>query len=65
MVAKPELFGLHQNAEILANISEGNGICKVVLALLPRVGASGGKQTEGAMKEKCEEILAKIPSLFR
>jgi len=57
LVTKPELFGLNQNAEILASIHEGNSLSKMILGLLPRVECCGIGENEGVLKGKCEEIL--------
>jgi len=35
---KPEIFGLHDNAEISAAISHTNEICNIILSILPRLG---------------------------
>jgi dynein heavy chain len=37
---KPEVFGLHDNAEISAAIHDANKLCDLVLSLLPR--STGG-----------------------
>ena len=34
---KPELFGLHDNADISSAINETNNVCDLILNLLPRV----------------------------
>ena len=47
---KPEVFGLHDNAEISAAINSSNEITRVVLGLLPRLGLSAGKSSEEIIK---------------
>jgi len=37
---KPEVFGLHENAEISAAISFTNDLCSILLSLLPRTEGS-------------------------
>jgi hypothetical protein len=37
---KPEVFGLHDNAEILAAINESTNLCQIMLGLLPRTSVS-------------------------
>lgn len=52
---RPEIFGLHDNAEITGALSNSNNLCATVLNLLPRVVSGAGKGTsqENIVKEKC------------
>ena len=50
---KPELFGLHDNADISSAINETNNVCDLILNILPRVTSTTGKSLEEITKEKC------------
>ena len=50
LTEKPEIFGMHDNAEISASISQTNELCGVILGLLPRLGASTGISPEEKIK---------------
>ncbi|CAD7946598.1 unnamed protein product [Amoebophrya sp. A25] len=58
----PEAFGLHQNADLTAKISEGMAIIKTAVNLLPRDTGGSGKTSDEIWTEKCDEILGSIPS---
>ncbi|RLN86374.1 hypothetical protein BBJ28_00005009, partial [Nothophytophthora sp. Chile5] len=66
----PEVFGLHDNANISTAIAETSLLLESALSLQPR-GASGGGGGGGAVKswdevldETAREIAAKLPPLF-
>ena len=60
----PEVFGMHDNAEISGAIYETNFLCASILSLLPRtVGGSGGS-IEAIIKEKVSAISKRLPQAF-
>jgi len=64
MNEKPEVFGMHDNAQISAAINDSQRQCDLILGLLPRIAASGGVSTEDIIKVKCSEMLEKLPREF-
>jgi len=59
-----EIFGLHDNAEISSAINDTNQLLLTALSLQPRSAGSGGQSGDQIMKEKCANILAKLPKPF-
>ncbi len=64
MLERPEVFGMHDNAEISAAINESQKQCDVILGLLPRTGGGSGGSLEEVIKAKCAEMLEKLPKAF-
>ena len=64
IVPKPEIFGLHENADITCDQNETYEMFSTILGLQPRVSAGKGASREEVIMQKCEEILAKVPPLF-
>lgn len=54
MLERPEVFGMHNNAEISAAINESQKQCDVILSLLPRTTGGSGGSLEDIIKEKCD-----------
>jgi len=54
MLERPEVFGMHDNAEISAAINESQKQCDIILSLLPRTIGGVGASLEDIIKEKCE-----------
>lgn len=52
---------MHSNAEISSNIINTNAICDTVLSLLPRTIGGGGMTEEEIIKQKCNEIVKRLP----
>jgi dynein heavy chain len=62
---KPEVFGLHTNADITYAINETNSLLGTVLLTLPRQASSkDGTSIEDQVKEKAEQVKNKIPKQF-
>ncbi|CAD8115295.1 unnamed protein product [Paramecium sonneborni] len=59
-----EVFGLHDNAEISSAMIETNFITSTILSLLPRSTGGAGASAEDLIKEKCKQILQKLPKQF-
>lgn len=60
----PEIFGMHDNAEISGAIYETNFLCASILSLLPRSVSGSGGSIELIIKEKTEGILKRLPQAF-
>nr|AML30859.1 axonemal inner arm dynein heavy chain 3 [Marsilea vestita] len=66
LVPKPEIFGLHENADITCDQNESYDVFRTLLSLQPRERAAGaGSLTREQIIEKsCQEILSKLPRVF-
>lgn len=61
---KPEIFGLHENADITCDQNETYNLFSTILALQPRVSGGGGASREDTILHLCETISTKVePSL--
>jgi len=62
MVDSPEIFGLHENANINYNIIESNRVVETVLGIQPRLQTvAGGLTPDEIVLEKAKEFLDKLP----
>lgn len=64
IVPKPEIFGLHDNADITCDQNETYDLFATVLSLQPRVSAGAGASREDIIMAKCEGISGKLPEGF-
>jgi len=62
--AAPEIFGLHQNADITCAQNETYAMLGTILSLQPRAASGGGKSREELLDELAADTLAKAPELF-
>ncbi|NWJ00116.1 DYH3 protein, partial [Crypturellus undulatus] len=60
----PEVFGLHENADITKDNQETNQLFSGVLLTLPREAGGGGKSPQETVEELARDILSKLPSDF-
>ncbi|KAK7127569.1 hypothetical protein R3I93_020220 [Phoxinus phoxinus] len=60
----PEIFGLHDNANISFAQNETFALLGTLVKLQPRVAASGGKSRDEIIEEIVEGIMEKIPNLI-
>lgn len=61
----PEIFGLHDNANISYQKQESDNIVDIVLSIQPRVGGAGGGMTPDEMVlSKSRQIAERIPELL-
>jgi len=60
----PEIFGLHDNADITCDQNETYEMFLTILSLQPRSSAGSGLSREEVIEAKCEEILAQVPAPF-
>lgn len=65
MVDNPEIFGLHENANINYNIIESDRVIETVLGIQPRLQtAAGGLTPDEIVLEKSKEFLDNLPELL-
>ncbi|CAM6094963.1 unnamed protein product [Calypogeia fissa] len=65
LAPKPEIFGLHENADITCDQNESNDLYATVLALQPRERAAGaGLSREEVIEQRCREMLSQCPPLY-
>ena len=60
----PEIFGLHENANISCAIAETNLLLDSALSLQPRSSNSSGKSWDETLAEAAADISSKLPSVF-
>jgi dynein heavy chain, axonemal len=61
VIPEPEVFGMHDNADITSAQEEINRMFGTVLALLPRSTESGHRSREQAIAEIGSSILRRLP----
>ena len=62
MIDDPEIFGMHQNANITFQIQETSYLITTILDVQPRVSSGGsGKSNDEIVYELADSILAKLP----
>lgn len=64
MNAEPEIFGMHDNANITCAINEADSAFEIVLSLQPRVAAGGGVSREDQIIEIAKSMAVQVPQLF-
>ncbi|XP_019505362.1 PREDICTED: dynein heavy chain 3, axonemal [Hipposideros armiger] len=64
ITAHPEVFGLHENADITKDNQETNQLFQGVLLTLPRQSGGSGKSPQEVIEELAQDILSKLPSDF-
>ncbi|KAH8086150.1 1-aminocyclopropane-1-carboxylate synthase [Aureococcus anophagefferens] len=60
----PELFGLHDNANITCALGETNLLLSTVLSLQPRSSGGAGKSWDDELAEVSSDIEARLPKLY-
>eukprot|EP00112_Aurelia_sp_Birch-Aquarium-sp1_P020988 Seg5537.1 transcript_id=Seg5537.1/GoldUCD/mRNA.D3Y31 product="Dynein heavy chain 3 axonemal" protein_id=Seg5537.1/GoldUCD/D3Y31 len=60
----PEVFGLHENADITKDQKETQELFDCILLTLPRQSDGGGKSSAETVADLAADILAKFPPLF-
>jgi len=63
-VTSPEVFGLHENAEITTAQNEASKLLDTVLSIQPRASSSGGKKPEDTIIEICNLIQSTLPENY-
>lgn len=64
IVPKPDIFGLHENADITCDQNETYDLFATVLSLQPRVATGAGASREDAITTQCDSIAARLPAAF-
>ncbi|XP_057342987.1 dynein axonemal heavy chain 3 isoform X2 [Manis pentadactyla] len=64
ITAHPEVFGLHENADITKDNQETNQLFQGVLLTLPRQSGGSGKSSQEVVEELAQDILSKLPNEF-
>ncbi|MCQ2819757.1 MAG: hypothetical protein MJ252_21035 [archaeon] len=62
--SEPEVFGLHENADIITNQNEGEALLETVLGIQPKDAAGAGKSREEILLGIVEDIEKKMPPAF-
>lgn len=62
----PEIFGLHENANIIFEMQESNRMIATILSIQPRLGGGGdGLTPDQIVLNKCAELLEQLPENFK
>jgi dynein heavy chain len=65
LVPQPEIFGLHENADITCDQNETYSMFETVLSLQPRVnGSGGGLSREDVIEASARDIFERCPPPF-
>ncbi|KAH9505438.1 Dynein heavy chain 3, axonemal, partial [Bulinus truncatus] len=64
LVPHPEVFGLHENADISKDQQETQLLFEGIVLTLPRQASGGGKSSQEIIEELAKDILLKIPQNF-
>lgn len=62
--AEPEVFGMHDNANITCAITEADASFSIILTLQPRVAAGGGISREDQIIEMAKGMAGQLPHLY-
>ncbi|XP_071960977.1 dynein axonemal heavy chain 3-like [Antedon mediterranea] len=60
----PEVFGLHENADITKDQQETQQLFGGILLTLPRQASGGGRSSQQVIDDLASDILSKVPSNF-
>ncbi|XP_073447160.1 dynein axonemal heavy chain 3 isoform X2 [Aquarana catesbeiana] len=64
LITHPEVFGLHENADITKDNQETNQLFEGVLLTLPRQTSGSGKSSQEIVEDLARDILNKLPNDF-
>lgn len=64
MLTNPEVFGLHENADITKDNQETQGLFDNILLTLPRQTGGGGKSSADVIEDLASDILSKMPNVY-
>ena len=62
--AEPEVFGMHNNANITCAITEADNAFGIILTLQPRVAAGAGISREDQIVEMARNMASQLPPVF-
>ena len=61
----PDIFGMHDNANITYQMQEGQALIKTILSVQPRTSSiGGGKTSDDIVFELAESVLSKFPEFL-
>jgi dynein heavy chain len=60
----PEVFGLHENANISCALTETNTLLQTALSLQPKSSGGEGKSWDSTLQELAKDIESRIPMCF-
>ena len=62
---QPEIFGLHENANITYQRAESNRVIQTIMSIQPRLAtAAGGMTPDEIVLEKAKDFLDQLPELL-
>ncbi|ESO89088.1 hypothetical protein LOTGIDRAFT_210054 [Lottia gigantea] len=64
LIQNPEVFGLHENADVTKDNQETQTLFDSILLTLPRQSGGGGKSSGEVIQDLAADILSKLPSDF-
>ena len=64
LASTPEVFGMHDNAEIITAQNDARLLLETLLSIQPRTSSGGGKSADEIVMETVNIIEAKTPELF-
>ncbi|XP_062820321.1 dynein axonemal heavy chain 3 [Anolis carolinensis] len=64
ITTNPDVFGLHENADITKDNQETNLLFNGILLTLPRQAGGAGKSPQETVEELAKDILSKLPPDF-
>lgn len=65
LIDNPEVFGLHENANITNQNQESEKIISTILAIQPRIGGgAGGRSPDEIVLERSKELKKNLPALL-
>jgi len=64
LIAQPEVFGMHENADITKDLQETYLLLDSIMLTQSREAAAGGKSFEETLGDVAQDILERLPSNF-
>lgn len=62
LIDRPEIFGLHQNADITFQTKESTQMLETIISLQPRTGGGGGgKTSDEVVGEVADDLVTRLP----
>jgi len=66
LIDSPQIFGLHQNADITFQTKESNETLATIISLQPRTGGGGGgKTSDEVVSEVCDDLAERLPGALK
>jgi dynein heavy chain len=64
LIVHPEIFGLHENANISRDYKETQQLFDGILLTLPRQNTNGGNSSQSMIEDLAKDILNRLPDNF-